>query len=76
MEPSIDLLLEENNLKTYYNIVGDSIKEFVNILVSKIDECSYLVSWPFSYTKYFGKVLHLIVKGKCGGITPAWAGKS
>lgn len=60
LSPSVDLLLRENNLKNYYNIVGDSIEEFVNILISKIGECGSMVGWPFSYTKYFGELLNLI----------------
>lgn len=62
LKPCIDFLLKDDNLKKYYKTVGESIKEFVNVLISNIDQCSTLVRWPFSYTGTFGYMLHSIYK--------------
>lgn len=62
LEPCIDFLLKDNNLKKYYKTVGESINEFVDILISNVNQCSTSVGWPFSYTGTFGDMLNLIYK--------------
>lgn len=60
--PVNELLLADDNLKTYYSTVGNAIRDFVRTYSERLNECYQTVRWPFSSMGTFGSVLIKIIK--------------
>lgn len=61
ISPVNNLLLGKDNLKNYYNEIGNAVKDFVKTYSEKLNECYNTVRWPFSATSTFGLVLKNII---------------
>jgi serine/threonine protein kinase len=56
LEPVLKALSSKENLQAYIGVAGDSIEEFVDVFIQRIDELP-TVGWPFSATTSFGELL-------------------
>jgi eukaryotic-like serine/threonine-protein kinase len=54
-------LLKDDNLVEYYNVVGNSIRDFVKTYSDRLNDCYQTTRWPFSSMGIFGKVLKKII---------------
>jgi len=61
IEPVNTYLLTKDNLRKYYQAIGNGIEEFVKTYTDRLEECHKTVRWPFSSTSTFGEVLRKII---------------
>lgn len=59
LDPVLTALSTRENIQTYVGVAGDSLDEFVDVFVQRIDELP-MVGWPFSATTKFGQLLYEI----------------
>lgn len=55
--PVIDVLNRNGNLQKYYAVVGNSIEEFVDTFIQRLNDLASVLGWPFKETTTFGKLL-------------------
>lgn len=61
IDPVNTYLLTKDNLKKYYQTIGNGIEEFVKTYTDRLEACHNTTRWPFSSTSTFGEVLRKII---------------
>lgn len=59
LDPVLTTLSTRENIHTYVEVAGDSLDEFIDVFVQRIDELP-TVGWPFAATTRFGELLQEI----------------
>lgn len=69
INPIISLFKNEINIREYYKAINGGIKDFINVFISRLDECFSTLGWPFkemiSFARFLKQIYLIVDDNEC-----------